>query len=200
MTEFLKEHTFDITRNTLESKRGHKGVVLWFYGLSGSGKSTLANAVINRLATKNKIFCKSLDGDSMRGGLSSDLNFSDEDRVENIRRSAHVAKSFADFGVICLASFITPKKQMRDLAQTILGKDYVGCYVKASLATCQKRDPKGFYKKAERRQIKNFTGLESSFDFSDEEADLVLDTEEESLDALVDKVVHYLENQGTLRV
>lgn len=103
-------------------------------------------------------------------------------------------------GLFRLASFITPKKQMRDLAQTILGKDYVGCYVKASLATCQKRDPKGFYKKAERRQIKNFTGLESSFDFSDEEADLVLDTEEESLDALVDKVVHYLENQGTLRV
>ena len=200
MTAFLKEHTFDLTRNMLESKRGHKGVVLWFYGLSGSGKSTLANAVINRLASRNQIFCKSLDGDKMRGGLCSDLNFSDEERVENIRRSAHVAKLFADFGVICAASFITPSKKMRDLARSILGEDFVGCYVKASFETCQKRDPKNFYKKADCGQIRNFTGLESSFDFLEEEAELVLDTEEEGLEALIEKVVSYLEKQGILQV
>ena len=200
MTEFLKEHTFDLTRNVLESKQGHKGVVLWFYGLSGSGKSTLANAVMNRLASREQIFCKSLDGDKMRGGLCSDLSFSDEDRFENIRRSAHVAKLFADFGVICAASFITPSKKMRDLARSILGEDFVACYVKASLETCQKRDPKNFYKKANCGQIKNFTGIEASFDFSEEEADLVLDTEEDSLEVLAEKVVSYLEKKGILQV
>lgn len=198
MSENLREHSFDLTRNVLESKRGHKGLVLWFYGLSGAGKSTVANAVMSYLASEKGVLCKSLDGDHVRGGLCADLSFSDEDRAENIRRCAHMAKSFADFGVLCIASFITPQKTMRELAKSIIQDDFVACYVKASLEACQERDPKGFYEKARSGKIKNYTGFASSFDFSEEEADLVLDTEQESLEALVEKVASYLEHRGIL--
>lgn len=199
MKNYLEEFSFSLTRSDFEQKRKHKGCVLWFYGLSGSGKSTIANALANHLA-EYSILAKSLDGDCLRSGLCSNLNFTDKSREENIRRAAHTAKLFCDFGVITLASFITPKTSMRALARKIIGNDYIECYVKAPLDLCQQRDPKGFYKKALSGEIKNYTGLSSSFEDEESHADLILDTKNENLKQIVLKTISFLADKAIIKL
>jgi adenylylsulfate kinase len=130
-----------------------KGMVIWLTGLPGSGKSTIAVELEKQLFNKGHLVYR-LDGDNVRHGLNADLSFSEQDRSENIRRVAEVAKLFCDAGVIILASFVTPQHVMRAQAKKIIGTEsFIEIYVQASLKTCKKRDPKGFYKKAAQGEI-----------------------------------------------
>jgi len=154
---------------------GQAGTVLWMYGLSGSGKSTIAAAIERTLHDSGR-YVVILDGDNFRNGLNSDLGFSDEDRRENVRRVAEVAKIFASQGAIVIVSVITPKRVLTDQARAIVGETFQEIYIKASFETCAKRDPKGLYAKVAAGEIKQFTGKDSGFE-EPERADLVLDTE-----------------------
>lgn len=173
--------TFDkmLPREAKESLLGQRGLVIWLYGLSGSGKSTLAH-LLERKLHDQEIFTKVLDGDNVRTGLNNNLGFSDEDRKENIRRVAEVAKLFADTGAVTITSFITPRNELRAIARDIIGgDDLLEVYVKASFETCAERDVKGLYAKAKAGEVKQFTGKDSAFEEPDH-ADLIIDTEAES--------------------
>ena len=164
---------------------GHKGAVVWFTGLSGSGKSTVATLVEKRLVDEG--LCASLlDGDNLRHGLCGDLGFSDADRDENIRRVAEVAALFEDAGVIALVSAISPFEKMRTFAKS-RSKRFLLIYVNTSVEACEKRDPKGLYAKARRGELIRFTGIDSPYEIP-KNPDLILNTEEISVDDCTDKV------------
>ena len=152
-----------------------KGLVLWMYGLSGSGKSTIAATVERKLHQEGR-YVVILDGDNFRDGLNSDLGFSNDDRKENVRRVAEVAKIFANQGVIVLVSVITPKKELRQQARGILGDLFHEVFIKASYETCAARDPKGLYAKVAAGEIKQFTGKDSGFE-DPGVAELIIETE-----------------------
>lgn len=174
-----------------ENLLSQNGKVLWLYGLSGSGKSTIANAAERKLHTQGR-FTQILDGDNIRSGLNADLGFSDEDRLENIRRISEVAKLFLNAGCITLTSFITPKAELREIARKIVGpEDFIEVYVHASFETCAERDVKGLYAKAKAGGVKHFTGKDSSFEIP-ENPDLRLDTELHSLEDCVDQLLAIL--------
>lgn len=154
---------------------GQTGIVLWMYGLSGSGKSTIAAAVERSLHDSGR-YVVILDGDNFRHGLNSDLGFSDEDRKENVRRVAEVAKMFASQGAIVIVSVITPKRELRASARQIIGDSFHEIFIKASYEACAERDPKGLYAKVAAGEIKQFTGKDSGFE-EPEFAELILDTE-----------------------
>lgn len=155
---------------------GQQGAVLWLCGLSGSGKSTLGNALERRLHEQGR-FVVMLDGDNLRSGLNSNLGFTDEDRDENIRRAAELAKLLSRNGVIVIVTLITPREKFRAQAREILCEDNLGeVYVKASFDACRQRDVKGLYAKQAAGGIKHFTGAGSNFE-EPEQADLVIDTE-----------------------
>lgn len=186
-------------RDAKEAQLKQRGHVFWFYGLSGSGKSTLANALERKLAEQGFI-TKILDGDNIRSGLNSDLGFSDADRQENIRRIAEVTRLFLDAGIVVFTSFITPKRELRAAAREIVGvDDMTPVYVEASFETCAERDVKGLYAKAAAGGVKNFTGKDSSFEApvaGDPDWTITTDkqTEEESLNQLLDKVLPLIKN------
>ena len=151
-------------RSDKEVSLCQRGRIFWLYGLSGSGKSTLANALERALFEKG-ILTKILDGDNIRSRLNSDLGFSDLDRKENIRRIAEVARLFLESGTVVFTSFITPRRELRSLAQSIIGlSDFTPIYVQASYETCAARDVKGLYAKAEAGGVSNFTGKDSAFE------------------------------------
>jgi len=165
-----------LPREAKEELLGQRGLVIWMYGLSGSGKSTLANLLERKLHEGGRLV-KVLDGDNIRSGLNNDLGFSDEDRHENIRRVAEVAKLFADGGVITIASFITPLKKLRQLVRDVIGdEDFLEVYVKASYETCAERDPKGLYARVAAGEVPRFTGKDSAFE-EPPRPDLIVDTE-----------------------
>jgi adenylylsulfate kinase len=167
-------HRF-LNRHDKETLLGQRGIVVWMCGLSGSGKSTIANAA-ERVLHQQGRFTTILDGDNLRTGLNSDLGFTDQDRLENIRRFSEVAKIFVSQGIITFVSAITPRGELRDLARGLIGDDLFEVYVKASYEACEKRDVKGLYAKAARGEIKNFTGRDNSFE-PPLNPDLILDTE-----------------------
>jgi adenylylsulfate kinase len=182
-TEF---HRF-LQREEKERLLGQRGMVIWLCGLSGSGKSTIANAAERVLHQQGRATVI-LDGDNMRAGLNVDLGFSDDHRLENIRRIAEVAKLFASQGIITLVSAITPRGELRDVARGILGEDFFEVYVKASYEACAARDVKGLYAKAASGEVKHFTGKDSSFQ-EPMQADLVLDSEHVTLEECVDTLL-----------
>ncbi len=138
--------------------------VIWFTGLSGSGKTTLASMLEKRLFELN-YFCQILDGDNVRSGINRNLKFTEEDRMENIRRIAEVSKLFMNCGIILICAFISPTKEIRQMARSIIGEDdFLEVFVNTPLDVCEKRDPKGLYKKARNGEIKNFTGISSPFE------------------------------------
>ena len=138
--------------------------VIWFTGLSGSGKTTLASLLEKKLFELN-YFCQILDGDNVRSGINKNLMFTDEDRVENIRRIAEVSKLFMNCGIILLCSFISPTNEIRQMAKDIVGEDdFLEIFIDTPLEVCESRDPKGLYKKARKGEIKNFTGISSPFE------------------------------------
>lgn len=181
---------FDITlnRQAKENLLKQKSIVIWMIGLSGSGKSTLARHLENTLHTMG-FLTQLLDGDNLRTGINNNLGFSEEDRAENIRRTAEVAKVFMNAGIVTICSFITPTQAARTLAKNIIGdKDYFEVFVSCPLEICEKRDVKGLYAKARRGEIKNFTGIDAPFEIP-ENPDLELKTDEYSIDTCHDKLV-----------
>lgn len=187
-------HKESVTKEDRRKKNNHHSFVLWFTGLSGSGKSTLANAVAKTLFEQN-IHCYVLDGDNVRHGLNSDLGFSAEDRTENIRRIGEVAKLFVDSGQIVLTAFISPFRQDRQLVRNKLEQDeFVEVYVRCPLETCEQRDPKGLYKKARSGEIRDFTGIDSPYE-PPLSPELVVDTEQYSIEQCVQQIVSYLKNK-----
>jgi adenylylsulfate kinase len=185
-------HTHKVTREERGSLLKQKSVVLWFTGLPSSGKSTLANEVAYKLHSMGKLSYV-LDGDNVRHGLNKDLGFSPEDRNENIRRISEVANLFADAGVIIITAFISPYRKYRNFCRELVGKDrFIEIYTKASIETCEKRDPKGLYKKARDGKIKEFTGVDAPYE-EPENPELILDTDKETVEENVEKVMKKLE-------
>ena len=167
--ENIKENIYPVfdrmmTRKEKEEMLGQRGLMVWFTGLSGSGKSTLALALERELSARG-ILCKVLDGDNIRSGINSNLGFSADDRRENIRRIAEVARLFVDLGVVTIASFISPERSMREMAAEIIGReDFKEIYVSTSIAECERRDVKGLYARARRGEIKDFTGVSAPYE------------------------------------
>ena len=172
------------------ARNGHKGAVIWLTGLSGSGKSTLAMRVENLLFTRG-LQTYVLDGDNVRKGLCADLGFSPEHRMENIRRVGHVAALMADAGLVTITAFISPYRADRRRARDAAGDKFHEIYVKADLETCERRDPKGLYKKARKGEIKDFTGISSPYE-APEYADLTVDTAVHGIDSCVEMIVEYI--------
>ncbi|HEY2890745.1 MAG TPA: adenylyl-sulfate kinase, partial [Dongiaceae bacterium] len=177
-------------------RNGHKGAVLWFTGLSGAGKSTIAMQVESRLFQKGYLVYV-LDGDNIRSGLNANLGFSPEDRAENIRRIGEVAALFADSGMITIAAFISPYRADRQRARSAAKDSFHEIYVKADVATCESRDPKGLYKRARSGEIAEFTGVSAPYE-EPETAELVVDTATHSIEDSVRAVVDYVERNFTL--
>lgn len=176
-----------LSKEKKEELLQQKGLVLWMVGLSGSGKSTLARALENELYEKG-ILTKLLDGDNLRTGVTKNLTFSEEDRKENIRRSAEVAKLFAEAGIVTICSLISPTEEIRAMAKAIIGDDYVEVFISCPFDVCAQRDVKGLYAKAIAGEIKNFTGLDSPFD-EPKNPDILIETDKEPLEASKDKLV-----------
>src|ERR1700677_584109 len=176
MSDIHPIYTQMLSRAEREKKLRQRARVVWLYELSGSGKSTLATALENRLFAEGFVTTH-LDGDNVRDGLNRGLGFTDADREENIRRVAEVSKLFVQSGVICLNSFITPRESLRQLAREIIGtENLLEIYVECSFETCQKRDVKGLYQKAQAGQVAHFTGQASAFE-PPEHPHLTLNTE-----------------------
>lgn len=180
-----------LDRSAKEAQLRQRGHVFWFYGLSGSGKSTLANALERKLADAGYV-TKILDGDNIRSGLNADLGFSDADRQENIRRIAEVARLFLDAGIVVITSFITPKRELRAQASSIVGTaDCTPVYIEASFETCAARDVKGLYAKAAAGGVKDFTGKDSSFEAPAADApDWTISTDTQSEAAALEQILH----------
>ncbi|HNP17393.1 MAG TPA: adenylyl-sulfate kinase [Fulvivirga sp.] len=174
-----------------EKKLTQKGLVIWMVGLSGSGKSTLATGLENKLHEAG-YHTMLLDGDNLRSGINSNLSFSDSDRLENIRRASEIAKLFANNGTVTICSLISPTKQIRELASSILGDKYYEVFVNCPLKVCEERDVKGLYAKARNGEIKNFTGIDSPFEDPDN-PNLEIKTDllslNDSLDLLFENIV-----------
>lgn len=187
-------HDSEVTKAERQAQNGHKSVVLWFTGLSGSGKSTISVALEKALYERH-IRAYRLDGDNIRHGLNSNLGFSPEDRKENIRRIGEVSKLLADAGLITLTAFISPYREDRDHVRDILEDgEFIEVYAKASVETCEQRDPKQLYKKARAGEIKNFTGIDAPYE-APKNAEIVVDTETTSVEEAVQQIIQYLEDK-----
>jgi len=184
----------DVDRAARAALKGHRGRVVWLTGLSGSGKSTIANLVEKRLYANGR-HTYLLDGDNVRHGLNKDLGFTDEDRVENIRRVAEVAKLMADAGLIVLVSFISPFRAERRMARELMAEgDFVEVYVDTPLAVAEQRDVKGLYKKARAGQLKNFTGIDSPYE-APENPEIRIDTTRIAAPDAAEEIVRWLEGE-----
>lgn len=187
-------HDSEVTKTERQAQNGHKSVVLWFTGLSGSGKSTISVA-LEKALFERRIHAYRLDGDNIRHGLNNNLGFSPEDRKENIRRIGEVSKLLADAGLITLTAFISPYREDRDRVREILEDgEFIEVYAKASVETCEQRDPKQLYKKARAGEIKNFTGIDAPYE-APEHAEIVVDTETTSVEETVQQILNYLEDK-----
>ena len=188
----LTWHESRLTKQHRAGNKAQKPCVLWFTGLSGAGKSTIANLVEQELYARGK-HTYLLDGDNVRHGLNRDVGFSDEDRIENLRRVSEVAWLMADAGMIVLVSFISPFLSERLMARELIGsEEFIEVYIRASLAVCEERDPKGIYRKARAGEIRNFTGIDSRYE-EPENPELELDTESNSPSQLSLQLVDYLQ-------
>lgn len=192
VSENIVRQDFGVDKKKRESLLSQKPILVWFTGLSGSGKSTMANLLESELhASGFKTYI--LDGDNIRGGLCGDLTFTEEDRVENIRRIGEVSKLFLDSGIIVLSAFVSPFAHDRDLVRALVGKEnFVEVFVDCPIEVCEQRDVKGLYKKAREGKIKNFTGIDSPFE-EPKHPDIVLKTAEVDAKELLSNLLRYVE-------
>jgi len=196
-SKYISWHQHKVSKQDRSRIKGHKPCVIWFTGLSGSGKSTIANALEDALNRKG-YHTYLLDGDNIRHGLNKDLGFSDEDRKENIRRIAEVAKLFVDAGLIVITAFISPFKEEREFARSLVEKDeFIEVFVDTPLKVCKQRDPKGLYKKAKEGKIKNFTGIDSPYEPPDA-PEIHIRTERLTVQESVERIMRYLKEKGIL--
>jgi adenylyl-sulfate kinase len=194
-----EKHVFNqvapMDRLEREACMSQKGCVVWLTGLSGAGKSTISRALEERLVRDGHVAFV-LDGDEIRGGLNKDLGFSQDDRKENIRRIAEVARLFADCGVVCITAFISPLRAYRQQAREIVGPDrFFEVFIDADLNVCEQRDPKGLYKKARAGKIAEFTGITSAYE-PPEKPDLRIDSTSAAVEQSVWQLMHYLASKG----
>ncbi len=181
-----------LQRSDREMLMNQKAKVLWLTGLSGSGKSTIAQALERHMYNQSYI-AQVLDGDNIRSGINNNLGFSLEDRKENIRRIAEVAKLYLNTGIITLNSFISPTQEIRQFAKDIIGEDdFIEIYINAPIEVCESRDVKGLYKKARKGEIKGFTGIDSPYEAPLRPA-LEIKTDEMSLEDSVQKIFEYIQ-------
>ena len=191
-------HHATVTRERRNQLCKHKSVVLWFTGLSGSGKSTMSHALEERLFNKG---CRTfvLDGDNVRHGLNSNLDFSHKDRTENIRRIGEVSKLMMEAGFIIMTAFISPFREDRIAVRNLIPNgDFIEIYCKASLETCEARDVKGLYKRARAGEIKNYTGIDSPYEVP-ENADLIIDTDQETIEDSVSIIMSFLKKKTIIK-
>lgn len=180
-----------LTRADKEALLGQRGVMLWFTGLSGSGKSTVAIALERELQKRGRL-CRILDGDNIRTGINRNLGFSADDRRENIRRIAEVARLFVDTGIITIAAFISPTEELRQMAADIIGPaDFKEIYISTPLEECERRDVKGLYARARRGEVQHFTGISAPFEAPAHPV-LSLDTSRLSLEESVGRLLALL--------
>lgn len=192
---YVHDHT--ITTKQRNEVYGHKSPVLWFTGLSGSGKSTVANALESILFERG-IKTYILDGDNVRSGLNSDLGFTDEDRIENIRRISYLAQLFSDSGTVSIASFISPFISERESAKEIIGQEnFIEVHFSTPLDVCEDRDPKKLYERARQGIIKNFTGIDSAYE-APVNPEITIDTTAMSVEDCVMEIINYLEENNVL--
>jgi len=190
-------HDHCITKAQRAILKDQKPCILWFTGLSGSGKSTIANAVEAKLTALNK-HTYLLDGDNIRMGLNKGLSFSDEDRIENIRRIGEVAKLFVDSGTIVLTAFISPFISDREQVRALVNEDeFIEVFIDTPLEICESRDPKGLYKKARNGEIPNFTGISSPYEVP-QHAEIHIHNDDIDIDKVVDTVIRYIKDNGYL--
>ena len=185
-------HQATVNRQRRNKLNDHRSIVLWFTGLSGSGKSTLAHSLEEKLFQRG---CRTfvLDGDNVRHGLNSNLDFSESGRSENIRRISEVSKLMLESGLIVMTAFISPfNKDRNEARKLITNNDFVELYCKASLEKCEARDVKGLYKRARAGEIKNYTGIDSPYEIP-ENPELIIDTDNQSLEDSVSTILSFLE-------
>jgi adenylylsulfate kinase len=194
----LVYHQGQVRRVDRERLLGQRGCVLWFTGLSGSGKSTIAHRIEERLLGLRHL-CQVLDGDNIRHGLCRDLGFSAADRSENIRRIAEVAKLSVEAGLIVSTAFISPFRADRAQARAVIGDErFVEVFLDVPLEDCERRDPKGLYRKVRAGEIAEFTGISSPYE-APEAPEIRIPTSGLSVDQSVDRVLTYLAERGFLR-
>ena len=190
-------HDHHVSKEERASIKEQKPCILWFTGLSGSGKSTVANAVESKLLELGK-HTYLLDGDNVRMGLNKGLTFSDEDRIENIRRIGEVSKLFVDAGTIVLTAFISPFQKERDAVRDLVNKaEFIEVFIDTPLEVCESRDPKGLYKKARQGEIPNFTGISSPYE-APKEAEIHIINDEISIEDVTQQIINYMEEKGYL--
>ncbi|MDY4426029.1 MAG: adenylyl-sulfate kinase [Helicobacter sp.] len=195
MENNLTWHDTKITKEQRSKLKNQKPCVLWLTGLSGSGKSTLANALEQRLFTMG-YHTYLLDGDNVRHGLNKDLGFDENSRIENIRRIGEVCKLFVDSGLIVLCAFISPFCKERQIIRELLDKgEYIEIFVDTPIEVCEKRDPKGLYKKARNGEIKNFTGIDSPYEAPKNPE---IHIKSENLDENIETILKYLLQKGEI--
>jgi adenylylsulfate kinase len=190
-------HETTVSKSERELQSGHKGCTVWLTGLSGSGKSTLAN-LLEKALWERGVRSFVLDGDNVRHGLNKDLGFSPDDRTENIRRIGEVAKLFTEAGILNVTAFISPYRADRDLVREIMEEgDFVEVLVDCDLDECEKRDPKGLYKKARAGEIPEFTGISAPYE-APEKPELTINTTSQSEEDSLADLLGYLESKGYL--
>ena len=193
MQENIIPHQFNVTQEQRSELKNHNAFLLWFTGLSGSGKSTIANELEKALHQKG-IHTYTLDGDNVRKGLNNNLTFSPEDRTENIRRIAEVSNLMIDAGLVVLAAFVSPYKKDREMIKkTVKDVNFVEIFIDTSVEECERRDTKGLYAKARKGLIKDFTGVNAPYE-APENPDVLIKTEEVSVEGAVLKIIEYIEN------
>ena len=196
--ENIIKQKYQVSREDRNAQNGHSSFVIWFTGLSGSGKSTIANA-LEEVLFRNKIHTYSLDGDNIRSGLNKELTFSEEDRNENIRRIAEVARLFVDAGLVTIAAFISPMKNDRKVAREIIGKEsFLEIFVNTPLRVCEERDIKNLYKKARAGEIEDFTGVNAPYE-APEVPFMEIKTEDETAEESVQRILENIEQKLKLK-
>jgi adenylylsulfate kinase len=192
-------HHATVSKDERESINGHKGCTVWLTGLSGSGKSTVAN-LLEKALWERGVRSYVLDGDNIRHGLNKDLGFSPADRTENIRRIGEVAALFTDAGVINITAFISPYRADRDMVRKMMKPgDFIEVYVECALNECEKRDPKGLYKKARAGEIPEFTGISAPYE-APSSPELVIDTGRMTPEQSLTAILEFLGRRSYLKV
>jgi adenylylsulfate kinase len=184
-------HPSLVDKQARKQLKGHKSTIVWLTGLSGSGKSTLA-ASLDKQLLQIGVHAYCLDGDNIRHGLNRDLGFSSEDRKENIRRIGEVAKLFVDAGIVVICAFISPFREDRDwVRKLVMEEEFLEIYIKCPIEECERRDTKGFYKKAREGEIHSFTGISSPYE-EPEHPEIVVESDKMSIEQSVQLVLNYL--------
>jgi adenylylsulfate kinase len=191
-----------VSRKEKEQKLNQKSKVIWFTGLSGSGKTTLASALERNLFDKGYL-TQILDGDNIRSGINNNLGFSNEDRIENIRRIAEISKLLLNCGIICICAFVSPTEETRKVVRDIVGaEDFLEIFVNTPIEVCESRDVKGLYQKARAGEVKNFTGISAPFEIP-QNAILSIDTSiktvDECLTIVFNKIIDHIFYQINIR-